>query len=126
MAKISKEEIISSLKEMTILEINDLVKSIEKEFDVKATVPMVQASGSGENKSEEKAKTAEVSIILKSAGNQKVAVIKAIQSITGLGLMDSKKMVDNVPSVIKEKISSSEAEEYKKNLLSVGAEVEIK
>lgn len=125
MAKLSKEEIISSLKEMTILEINDLVKSIEKEFDVKATIPVVQTS-SNENKSEEKAKATEVSVILKNAGTQKVAVIKAIQSITGLGLMDSKKMVDNVPSVIKEKISLSEAEEYKKNLLSVGAEVEIK
>lgn len=103
---------------MTILEINDLVKSIEKEFDVKANVPIVKASSNNnENKSEEKAKADEVSIILKNVGNQKVAAIKAIQSITGLGLMDSKKMVDIVPSVIKEKICSSEAEEYKKKFI---------
>ena len=125
MAKITKEDIISSLKEMTLLEINDLIKSIEKEFNIKADAISVAQASNDQNKKEE-VKVSEVSILLKNVGTQKVAVIKAIQSITGLGLMDSKKIVDSVPSVIKEKISLSEAEEYKKNLTSVGAEVEIK
>lgn len=126
MAKITKDDIISSLKEMTLLEINDLIKSIENEFNVKAdAISMSQASNQN-NKEEEASKASEVSLLLKSVGTQKVAVIKAIQSITGLGLMDSKKIVDSVPSVVKEKISSTEAEEYKKTLVSAGAEVEIK
>lgn len=125
MAKVTKEDIISSLKEMTLLEINDLVKCIEEEFNVKADAINMAQTSNNQNKVED-VKVSEVSIWLKNVGTQKVAVIKAIQSITGLGLMDSKKIVDSVPSIIKEKISLPEAEEYKKNLLSVGAEVEIK
>lgn len=125
MAKVTKEDIISSLKEMTLLEINDLVKCIEEEFNVKADAINIAQTSNNQNKVED-VKVSEVSIWLKNVGTQKVAVIKAIQSITGLGLMDSKKIVDSVPSIIKEKISLPEAEEYKKNLLSVGAEVEIK
>lgn len=122
MAKLTKEDIISSLKEMTLLEINDLVKAVETEFGVTAAAPVAAAAAPAEAS---EAPT-EVTLTLKSAGAQKVAVIKAVQAITGLGLMDAKKLVDGVPSKIKEKISPVEAEEHKKALVAAGAEVEIK
>ncbi|MCQ2786864.1 MAG: 50S ribosomal protein L7/L12 [Bacilli bacterium] len=122
MAKLTKEDIISSLKEMTLLEINDLVKAVETEFGVTAAAPVAAAAAPAEAA---EAPT-EVSVILKAVGAQKVAVIKAVQAITGLGLMDAKKLVDGAPSKIKEKVSPVEAEEHKKALVAAGAEVEIK
>ena len=102
MAKLTKEEIIASLKEMTVVELNELVKAVEEEFGVTAAAPVA------------------------AAGATKVQVIKAVQAITGLGLMDAKKLVDGAPCNIKEKISPVEAEEHKKALVAAGAEVEIK
>ena len=124
MAKLTKEEIIASLKEMTIVELNDLVKAVEEEFGVTAAAPVAAAAAPVE---EETAKgPSEVSLILKSCGASKVGVIKAVQAITGLGLMDAKKLVDSAPAPIKEHISPVEAEEHKKALVAAGAEVEIK
>ena len=124
MAKLTKEEIIASLKEMTVLELNELVKAVEEEFGVTAAAPVAVAAAPVE---EEAAKgPSEVSLILKAAGAQKVQVIKAVQAITGLGLMDAKKLVDAAPSAIKEHISPVEAEEHKKALEAAGAECEIK
>ena len=123
MAKLSKEDIIASLKEMTILEINDLVKAVETEFGVTAAAPTAAPAQQAEAAKEA---PSEVNVILKAAGAQKVAVIKAVQAITGLGLMDAKKLVDAAPSTIKEKVSPVEAEEHKKTLTAAGAEVEIK
>lgn len=125
MAKLTKEEIISSLKEMTVLELNELVKAVEEEFGVTAAAPVAVAAAAPAE--EEAAKgPSEVSLILKAAGAQKVQVIKAVQAITGLGLMDAKKLVDAAPSAIKEHISPVEAEEHKKALEAAGAEVEVK
>jgi len=123
MAKLTKEEIISSLKEMTLLEINDLVKAVETEFGVTAAAPVAAAAAAPAEAAEA---PTEVSVILKAVGGQKVAVIKAVQAITGLGLMDAKKLVDSAPATIKEKISPVEAEEHKKSLTAAGAEVEVK
>ena len=124
MAKLTNEEIIASIKEMTVLELNDLVKAIEETFGVTAAAPVAVAAAPAE---EEAAKgPAEVTLILKSFGTAKVAVIKAVQAITGLGLIDAKKLVDAAPSNIKEHISPVEAEEHKKALVAAGAEVEIK
>jgi len=123
MAKLTKEEIIAAVKEMTVVELNDLVKAIEEEFGVTAAAPTAAAAPVEE---EEKKGPTEVTLTLKGFGMNKVAVIKAIQAITGLGLMDAKKLVDAVPSVIKEHISPVEAEEHKKALVAAGAEVEIK
>ena len=124
MAKLTKEEIIASLKEMTVMELNDLVKAVEEEFGVTAAAPVAAAAAPVE---EEVAKgPTEVNLVLKAVGMQKVAVIKAVQAITGLGLMDAKKLVDGSPCNIKEKISPVEAEEHKKALVAAGAEVEIK
>lgn len=124
MAKLTNEEIIASVKEMTVLELNDLVKAIEEEFGVTAAAPVAAAAAPAE---EAAAKgPSEVNLILKSFGSAKVAVIKAVQAITGLGLIDAKKLVDAAPSTIKEHISPVEAEEHKKTLVAAGAEVEVK
>ncbi len=123
MAKLVTEEVIAGLKEMNIVEIMDLVHAIEAEFGVTAAAaaaaPAAGAAPAQEGPSE-------VSVILKSFGTAKVAVIKAVQAITGLGLMDAKKVVDAAPAPIKEHISPAEAEEIKKQLTDAGAEVEIK
>ena len=125
MAKLTKEEIIASLKEMTILELNDLVKAVEEEFGVTAAAPVAAVQAAPAEEEEQKGPT-DVTLILKSCGASKVQVIKAVQAITGLGLMDAKKLVDAAPANIKEHISPVEAEEHKKALVAAGAEVEIK
>jgi large subunit ribosomal protein L7/L12 len=124
MAKLTKEEIIASLKEMTVVELNELVKAVEEEFGVTAAAPVAVAAPA----EEEVAATGptEVNLIITAVGTGKVAVIKAVQAITGLGLMDAKKLVDVLPATVKEKISPVEAEEHKKTLVAAGAEVEVK
>jgi large subunit ribosomal protein L7/L12 len=124
MAKLTNEEIIASLKEMTVIELNELVKAIETEFGVTAAVAVAAAAPAEEEGPA--AGPTEVSLFLKSAGASKVPVIKAVQAITGLGLMDAKKLVDQAPVAIKEHISPVEAEEHKKALEAAGAECEIK
>lgn len=123
MAKLTKEEFISAIKEMTVVELTDLVHAIEEEFGVTAAVAVAAAGPAEETKEEG---PSEVTLTLKSFGSAKVAVIKAVQAILGVGLMDAKKIVDAAPSVIKEKISPAEAETYKAQLVEAGAEVEIK
>ena len=125
MAKLTKEEIVAALKEMTVLELNDLVKAVEEEFGVTAAAPVAAAAAPAEDEGPA-AGPSEVSLFLKSAGMSKVPVIKAIQAITGLGLMDAKKLVDAAPVAVKEHISPVEAEEHKKALEAAGAECEIK
>ncbi len=125
MAKLTKEEIVESLKEYTALELADLVKAVEEAFGVTAAVATAAAAAPAEEEEAKKGPT-EVSLVLKAVGGSKVAVIKAVQAITGLGLMDAKKLVDAVPAPIKEHISPVEAEEHKKALVAAGAEVEIK
>ncbi|MEA4821100.1 MAG: 50S ribosomal protein L7/L12 [Erysipelotrichales bacterium] len=124
MAKLSTSEIIASLKEMTIIELNELVKEVEKEFGVTAAAPV--AAGPAAAEEVKAAGPSEVSVILKNFGQNKVGCIKAVQAITGLGLIDAKKLVDTAPCAVKEKISPAEAEEIKKKLVEAGAEVEIK
>ena len=124
MAKLTNAEIIASLKEMTILELNEVVKAIEEAFGVTAAAPVAAAAAPVE---EEVAKgPAEVTVYLKSVGASKLQVVKAVQAITGLGLGDAKKLTDVVPSVIKEKVSPAAAEDIKAKLVEAGAEVEVK
>lgn len=125
MAKLTKEEIVESLKEYTALELADLVKAVEEAFGVTAAVATAAAAPAEEE--EVKKGPTEVSLILKGlGGGSKVAIIKAVQAITGLSLMDAKKLVDALPAPVKEHISPVEAEEHKKALVAAGAEVEIK
>ncbi len=123
--KLTNEQIIDTLKQLTVVELNELVKLVEETFGVSAAAP-VAAAPAEEEGPVAKGPT-EVSLFLKSVGGaSKVAVIKAVQAITGLGLMDAKKLVDGAPVAIKEKISPVEAEAHKKTLAETGAEVEIK
>jgi len=126
MAKLTKEEIIASLKEMTVLELNELVKAVEEEFGVTAAAPVAVAAAAAPAEEEGPKAAADVSLFLKAVGASKVAVIKAVQAITGLGLMDAKKLVDGAPCAVKEHISPVEAEEHKKALEAAGAECEVK
>ena len=125
MAKINTEELIQSLKEMTILELNEVVKAIEEAFGVTAAAPVAAAAAAPAEEEVSKGPS-EVSVYLKSVGASKLAVVKAVQAITGLGLGDAKKLTDVVPSLIKENISPAAAEDVKAKLVEAGAEVEIK
>ncbi len=122
MAKLVKEDVIAGLKEMNMVEIMDLVKAIEEEFGVKAAAAVAAAPAAAAAQEG----PSEVTVTLKSVGDKKVNVIKAVQAVTGLGLMDAKKLVDKAPVAIKEKIAVAEAEEIKKQLVAAGAEVEVK
>ena len=124
MAKLKTEDVINGLKEMTMVEVMDLVKAIEEEFGVKAAAAVAAAPAAGASGGA--AAASDVSVILKSFGASKVQVIKAVQTITGLGLMDAKKIVDAAPVPVKEHIAPSEAEQIKNDLVAAGAEVEIK
>ncbi len=99
MAKLTKEEIVAALKEMSVMELNELVKAVEEEFGVTAAAPVAAAAAPAEEEGPA-AGPSEVSLFLKSAGMSKVPVIKAIQAITGLGLMEAKKLVDAAPVII--------------------------
>lgn len=123
MAKLTHEDILAYLEEATILELNDLVSAIEEKFGVVAAAA-VAAPAAGA--SEEAAGPTEVTVTLTDVGGTKVAVIKAVREITGLGLVDAKKLVDGAPAAIKENISPEEAEEIKKKLMDAGASVEVK
>ena len=123
MAKISNEEFIAAIKEMSVLELNDLVKAIEEEFGVTAAAPVAVAAGAQEAVEE---KSNEVNLVLVSAGAGKIGVIKLVREVTGLGLKEAKELVDGAPKPIKEKITPEEAEALKAKFVEAGAEVEIK
>ncbi|GEN88633.1 50S ribosomal protein L7/L12 [Oceanobacillus sp. FSL W8-0428] len=119
----TNEEMISAIKEMTVLELNDLVKAIEEEFGVTAAAPVAAAGAAGGAAEEEKT---EFDVVLTGAGASKIKVVKAVREITGLGLKDAKDLVDNAPKAIKEAVSKEEAEEVKGKLEEAGASVEVK
>lgn len=123
MAKLTHEDILAYLEEATILELNDLVKAIEEKFDVTAAAPVAVAAAGAEEAAGE---PANVTVTLTEAGGTKVAVIKAVREITGLGLVDAKKLVDGAPAAIKENVSPEEAEQIKEKLVAAGATVEVK
>ncbi|AEH52167.1 MAG: 50S ribosomal protein L7/L12 [Weizmannia coagulans] len=120
----TKEEIISAVKEMTVLELNDLVKAIEEEFGVTAAAPVAVAGGAAGG--EAAAEKTEFDVVLTEAGAQKIKVIKVVREITGLGLKEAKELVDNAPKPLKEGVAKEEAEELKAKLEEVGAGVEVK
>ncbi|WP_243292374.1 50S ribosomal protein L7/L12 [Bacillus sp. FJAT-47783] len=120
----TKEQIIDAIKEMTVLELNDLVKAIEEEFGVTAAAPVAVMGGAAGG--EAAAEKTEFDVILEGAGGQKIKVIKVVREITGLGLKEAKELVDNTPKPLKEGVSKEEAEELKAKLEEVGASVEVK
>lgn len=124
MADIAK--IIEEVKNMTVLELNELVKAIETEFGVSAAAMAVAAPAAGAEAAAPAEEKTEFDVILKSAGANKIAVIKVVREVTGLGLVDAKKMAEEVPSKIKEGISKDTAEEIVKKFKEAGADVEMK
>ncbi|GEK07284.1 50S ribosomal protein L7/L12 [Schleiferilactobacillus harbinensis] len=118
------QSIIEQLKGATILELNDLVKAIEEEFNVSAAAPVAAAGAAGG--ADAGAEQTEFDVELTEAGQEKVKVIKAVREITGQGLKDAKGMVDNAPTVIKEKVSKDDADKLKAQLEEVGATVTVK
>lgn len=126
MAKLTHEDILAYLEEATILELNDLVKAIEEKFDVTAAADAGAAAADAGAAAGAAAEPTEVNVTLTEVGGTKVAVIKAVREITGLGLVDAKGLVDKAPSVIKEKVSADEAKEIKEKLEAAGATVEVK
>ena len=124
MAKLTTEEFIEAIKELSVLELNDLVKACEEEFGVSAAAGVVVAAAAeGGAAAEEKD---EFDVELVSAGAAKVKVIKVVREVTGLGLKEAKELVDGAPKVVKEGVSKAEAEEIKTKLEAEGAEVNLK
>ncbi len=126
MAKLTAQELIDAIKEMTVLELNDLVKACEEEFGVSAAAGVVvAAAGPAAGGAEAEEKT-EFDVELTEVGAEKVKVIKVVREITGLGLKEAKDLVDGAPKMVKEAASKEEAEEIKKKLEEVGAKATLK
>ena len=122
---ITKEDILEAVSNLTVMELNDLVKAFEEKFGVSAAALAVAggAAAGGAAAAEEKT---EFDVILTAAGDQKVGVIKVVRAITGLGLKEAKDMVDGAPKAVKEGVSKAEADDIAKQLTEAGAKVEIK
>ena len=119
----NKDQIIEAIKNMTVLELNELVKACEEEFGVSAAAPVAVAAGGAAAAEEEQT---EFTVVLNAAGAEKIKVIKAVREITGLGLKEAKELVDTAPSNVKEGIEKAEAEAIKAQLEEVGADVTLK
>ena len=125
MAKLTAQELIDAIKELTVLELNDLVKACEEEFGVSAAAGVVVAAA-GVGAAEAAEEKTEFDVELTEVGAEKVKVIKVVREVTGLGLKEAKDVVDGAPKVVKEGASKEEAEDIKKKLEEVGAKVTLK
>ena len=125
MAKLSTQEIIDAIKELTVLELNDLVKACEEEFGVSAAAGVVVAAAAGDGAAAAEEKT-EFDVELTEVGPNKVKVIKVVREATGLGLKEAKDLVDSAPKVLKEGASKEEADDIKAKLEAEGAKVNLK
>ena len=124
---VSKEDILETLSNMTVMEVVDLISAMEEKFGVSAAAAVAAAPAAGAAAAGEAAvEKDEFEVVLSSFGDKKVGVIKAVRAITGLGLKESKDMVEGAPTTIKEAVSKDEAEELKKQLEEAGATVELK
>jgi large subunit ribosomal protein L7/L12 len=126
MAKLSKEEIIDAIKELSVLELNELVKACEEEFGVSAAAGVVVAAAPGAAAGGAAEEKTEFDVELTSFGEKKMDVIKAIRPIVDLGLKEAKELVESAPKVIKEGVSKEEAEDIKKKLEEAGATITLK
>ncbi|MFZ7134700.1 MAG: 50S ribosomal protein L7/L12 [Eubacteriales bacterium] len=126
MASEKVTQLIEEVKNLTVLELSDLVKALEEEFGVSAAAPMAVAAAPVAGAQTEAEEQTEFDAILTSAGDQKIKVIKVVREITGLGLKEAKELVDNAPKAIKEAASKEEAEQIKEKISEVGGTVEVK
>ena len=120
----TKEQIIEAIKEMSVLELNELVKACEEEFGVSAAAPVAVVGGAAAGAAAEE--KSEFDVVLTNAGANKIKVIKAVRELTGLGLKEAKEIVDGAPKTLKEAVAKEDAEDMKAKLAEVGAEVELK
>ena len=125
MAKLTAQELIDAIKELTVLELNDLVKACEEEFGVSAAAGAVVVAAAGDGAAAAEEKT-EFDVELTEVGAEKIKVIKAVREVTGLGLAEAKAVVDGAPKVLKEAASKEDAESIKAKLEEVGAKVTLK
>lgn len=127
MADITKDQVVEFISNMTVLELAEFIKELEEKFGVSAAAPVaaVAAMPAADGAAAEEEKT-EFDVVLKGAGGNKIAVIKVVRALTGLGLKEAKEKVDGAPQTLKEAVSKDEAEEAKKQLEEAGAEVEVK
>lgn len=127
MADITKDQVVEWLSSQTVLEVADLVKELEEKWGVSAAAPVAVAAAAGPAAAAEAVEEKdEFDVILKAAGANKIAVIKEVRALTGLGLKEAKDLVEGAPKPVKEAASKDEAEEVKKKLEAAGAEVELK
>jgi large subunit ribosomal protein L7/L12 len=128
MAKLTKDEIVAAISELTVVELSDLVKLIEEKFDVKAAAPVAIAAGPVASGAAAPAAVEqdEFTVVLAAAGDKKIEVIKVVREVTGLGLKEAKDLVDGAPKPVKEGVSKADAETLKKKLEDAGAKVELK
>lgn len=130
MSEVSKEQVIDFISNMTVLELSQFIKELEDKFGVSAAAPVAAAGAAGAAPADvgaaEEEEQTEFNVVLAGVGDNKIAVIKALRALTGLGLKEAKAQVDEVPSTIKEAVSKEEAEEAKKQLEGAGATVELK
>ncbi|MCK9223139.1 MAG: 50S ribosomal protein L7/L12 [Limnochordia bacterium] len=123
----TKEDILTAIENMTVLELSELVKALEEKFGVSAAAPMAMAAvGAGPAAEAVAEEQTEFAVVLKGIGDKKIQVIKVVREITGLGLKEAKALVDEAPKAVKEGVSKEEAEEIKGKLEEAGAEVEVK
>lgn len=120
------QKFIEEIKALSVLELNELVKAIEEEFGVSAAAPIAVAGGAAAAAAPAAEEKTEFDVVLKSAGANKIAVVKAVKELTGLGLVEAKGLVDNAPSTIKEAQPKDVADNMVKTLTEAGAEVELK
>ena len=119
-------KLIEDVKSLTVLELSELVKALEEEFGVSAAAPVAVAAAPAAAGAAEVEEKTEFDVVLKSAGDNKIKVVKAVKDITGLGLKEAKAIVDEAPKTIKEKVAKEAAEDIKKQLEELGAEIEVK
>ena len=119
-------KLVEEVKTLSVLELSELVKALEEEFGVSAAAPVAVAAAPAAGAAAAEAEKTEFDVVLKSAGDNKIKVVKAVKDITGLGLKEAKAIVDEAPKTLKEKVSKEAAEDIKKQLVELGAEVEVK
>jgi len=122
---VTKEQVVEFISSMTVLELSEFIKELEETFGVSAAAP-VAAAAAAPAAAEAAEEQTEFDVILKAAGGNKIAVIKAVRALTGLGLKEAKEAVDSAPKALKEAVSKEDAEAAKKALEEAGAEVEVK
>jgi len=126
MAKVKQEDILEAISNMTVVEVVDLIEAMEEKFGVTAAAPVAVAAAGGDDAGAAAAEQTEFDVVMSSFGENKVKVIKAVRSITGLGLKEAKDMVEAVPATIKEAVEQAEAEDVVKQLTEAGATAEVK